>query len=539
MTLYGVQQVRDGVMQALGPQLRTLIEKSTRKRWQAFGAGIVVTGMIQSATATAIIVATFAARHLIPVVAALAVLLGADVGTTLVAQVFSIGLNWLGPVFVFVGMVTITWFPHGRAKHTGSALVGLGLMLVGLGTVAHAAEPMESSNTIKALMSGLSSDLFMAFFVGVLITWIAQSSLSIVLLVMSFAAAQVMPLDTAFALVLGTHVGAGISPLLLHMKQRNDARQVVWGSFLMRTLFSFAVIPCIPYLSTYNNLLGDDISRKVVNFHTLSSLMRALIFLPWLGSIAKLMKNLFPYHKDTNDLSAPMYLDDRDLSTPSVGLATAEREALRLGDQVLVMLTKTPELFMMNDDAKLHRLLERDNNVDRLYEQIKFYLAKLSRDGMDEKQAKQHVDLLMFVINLEHIGDIIVHNLCDLAAKKWRNNLSFSKQGWEEIERYHAQVCSNFRLAMNVFHTGDPLLARELVRQKELLQQESFVNAGTHFERLRQGLLESLRSSSLHLDIIRDLRRINDYLTSVAYPVLEAHGILQSRLKEHLPPAAK
>ena len=532
LTLYGVQQVRDGVMQAIGPQLRTWIEKSTGKRWKAFGAGMAVTGLIQSSSATALIVASFAAKHLITVVAALAVLLGADVGTTLVAQIFSLDLHWLGPIFVFIGMVTLAWFPHGAIKHAGTALVGLGLMLVGLGTVTGAAEPMEASNVIRTLMGSLSADLLMAFGIGMLVTWLTQSSLSVVLLVMSFAAAKVMPLDTAFALVLGSHAGSSISPLLVNIKQRNDARQVVWGSFLMRLVFGLALVPLIPHLMKYNNLLGDQIAREVVNFHTASSVARSLLFLPLLEPIAKALKKMFPYQKDTNDLAAPLYLDERDLSNPAIGLSTAEREALRLGDQVLVMLSKTPELFLVNDDAKLHRLLERDNNVDRLYEQIKFYLAKLSRDGMDERQAKRHVDLLMFVINLEHIGDIIVHNLCELAAKKWRNNLAFSKQGWEEIERYHAQVIANFRLAMNVFHTGDPLLARELVRQKELLQRESFANAGTHFERLRQGLLESLRSSSLHLDIIRDLRRINDYLTSVAYPVLEMHGILQSRIKD-------
>jgi phosphate:Na+ symporter len=188
-------------------------------------------------------------------------------------------------------------------------------------------------------------------------------------------------------------------------------------------------------------------------------------------------------------------------------------------------------LFEKNDPQLLKKLLQDDDNVDRLYEQIKLYLAKLSRESMVPMQAKRHVDILMFIINLEHMGDIIVKNLCELVQKKWRNDITFSKQGWDEISAYHEHVAQNFRLALTVFHSSDVQLARELVKQKEELQRETQSTAGSHFERLRQGLLESLGSSSVHLDVIRDLRRINDHLTSVAYGILEAEGALQSRLK--------
>lgn len=531
LTLYGIQQVRDSVMQAFGAQLRNLIERSTSRRLQAFASGIIVTSLIQSATATALIVSNFAGRGLIPITAALAVMLGADVGTSLVAQVFSFGFTGLGPIFIFIGMVMMAWFPLGRVRHLGSAIIGLGLMLLGLSTITHAAEPMDDSQVVRTIIQALSDDLPMAFLVGALLTWLAQSSLAIVLLVMSFATAGAVQLDAAFALVLGTHVGATIGPLLLNIKNKDESRMVVWGSFLMRFVFSVAVLPLIDYCVYYADILSYQTERQIVNFHTAFSVVRAVAFLPFLGLIAKGLQKLLPAERNPDDPSQPKYLETRDLGTPSISLAAAAREALRLGDLVLVMLHDVVKLFDVQDPHALQKILKDDDHVDRLYERIKLYLAKLSRESMTEQQAKRHIDILMFIINLEHIGDIIVKNLCELAQKKWRNDLSFSKQGWQEIQDYHTKVCENFQLALNVFHSDDPALARQLVENKEALRRETVTASGSHFERLRKGLLETLGSSSVHLDVIRDLRRINDHLTSVAYTILEEKGVLQSRLK--------
>jgi phosphate:Na+ symporter len=519
-------------MQAFGPQLRLIIEKSTQRRWKAFGAGIVVTSFIQSSTATLLIVTSFAARSLIPVAPALALSLGADVGTTLVAQVFSLGANGLGPILVLVGMIASGTSRVGRVKHIGMSFVGLGLILLGLGTIIHAAAVIQQSELMILLMETLGSDIMMAFLVGAMVTWLAQSSLAVVLLVMSFASAGAMTLDTAYALVLGTHVGSGIMPLLINLKQKNEASHIAWGSFLMRLVSCIVMLPLIHTFVHEVTWLGETTERRIVNFHTVFSFARAIVFLPFVGVIASLLKKIMPLGRDTSDPSCALYLDERDLSAPSIALASATRESLRMGDQVLSMLHEVKELFVNNHSGKLQQLLDRDNTVDRLYDQIKFYLAKLSREAMDEKQARRHVDLLMFITNLEHVGDIIVHNLCELSAKKWRNNLTFSKQGWAEIEAYHKRICDNFNLAMNVFTSGDPVLARQLVRQKEAVAMETVTATGSHFERLRQGLLESIRSSSLHLDILRDLRGINNSVTSIAYSILEANGALQSRLRD-------
>ena len=394
LTLYGVTQLRDSVMLAFGPQLRIFIEKSIKHRWQAFCSGIAVTGLIQSSTATLLIVTGFASRHLITVGAALAVSLGADVGTTLVAQVLSLGINGLGPIFVLLGMISAAWVPHGRFKHVGMSFIGLGLVLLGLGTIIHAADIIKSSSVIKVVMNTLASDLFMAFFVGTLVTWAVQSSLAVVLLVMSFASAGVVPLDTAFALVLGTHVGSALTPLLINLKKGDEATQIAWGNFLMRLTSCLVAIPFLDFMTQNAHYLGLKMDKQIVNFHTLFSLGRAILFLPFVRVIQTLLQKMFPVADDVADQGRALYLDERDLVTPSIALASASREALRLGDQVLVMLQEVKALIAHNHPVRLQDLLNRDNHVDRLYEYIKFYLAKLSREAMDDGEAKRHIDLL-------------------------------------------------------------------------------------------------------------------------------------------------
>lgn len=531
LTLYGVNVTRNEVMHAFGPQLRMMIERSTRNRFQAFLTGLIVTSLTQSATATALMVSSFAARGLIPLVAALAILLGADVGTTIVAQIFSLKIYGVAPVVILLGFIGTRWKPIGTLHHGAHALIGLGLMMLGVVTITNAALPMEHAPVMRDVLKSLDSDLIMAALVAMLLTWMAHSTLAIVLLVMSFTVAGALSIPAAFAMVLGAHCGAALTPLLLHAKDSGTARQIGWGGFILRVLVTVAVLPLIPFLVPYADDFGFDAGRQVVNFHTGMSVLRAVIFLPIIGLVAYALNRLLPICIDTTNPAHAAYLHENDMMHPSRALAGAARETARLGDMVQHMLNDTLTLFQHNDAKAIHELEQRDNAVDRLYEQIKFYLIKLSRQPLTTAEAQQQLDMLMFATDLEHSGDIIVKSLCIMAEKKRRENISFSREGWEEISFFHQAVLANFRLALQAFTTHSVDLARQLVAQKEELQKDTHSTSGAHFARIRSGQLESVRSSSLHLDIIRDLRRINSHATSIAYMLLQNHGDLQSRIK--------
>ena len=218
--------------------------------------------------------------------------------------------------------------------------------------------------------------------------------------------------------------------------------------------------------------------------------------------------------------------------SPAVALACATRETLRVGDVIREMLRGTIDVFR-NDDAMLRKDIEAlDDEVDSLYEAIKLYLARLTREELDPDESERSIEILSFTTNLEHVGDIIDKNLMELAAKKARAKVTFSDAGMEEIEALHSDVVANMELALNVFITGDLDLARRLLAQKAEIRDKERRSTEHHFARIRDGWTESIDSSSLHLDILRDLKRINSHLTSVAYPILEsADELAVSRLR--------
>jgi phosphate:Na+ symporter len=240
------------------------------------------------------------------------------------------------------------------------------------------------------------------------------------------------------------------------------------------------------------------------------------------------------------DRRMPRHLDPSVLDTPSEALACAMRETLSLGDIVLDMLKRALSAIESNDMKAVKDVERADNDVDALHEAIKLYLIRASKVDMGEEDSRRYVEILTFTTNLEHIGDIIDKNLMELASKKIKKHYAFSPEGWAELQTFHGRVVDHMRLALNVFATRDVVLARRLLREKTTMRTAEFEAADRHFARLKEGRAQSIETSSIHLDIVRDLKRINSHLTSVAYPILETAGELaQSRLRDTLPVAAE
>jgi phosphate:Na+ symporter len=269
------------------------------------------------------------------------------------------------------------------------------------------------------------------------------------------------------------------------------------------------------------------------DFHTLFNVLLALVFILPLDGLAALLIRVLPERLKPTDPSTPLYLDETALATPSVALVCAARETLHIGDIVENMLQRTIAALMTDDRKLVAEICRMDDAVDRLDESVKLYVTKLTRESLSEREAQRAMEIISFSINLEHVGDIIDKNLMELAAKKIKRKVVFSKEGAAELQSFHQEVFDNLKLAFSVFMSGDVKIARQLLTEKATLRAAEFAAAESHLARLREGRPESLESSSLHLDILRDLKRIHSHICSVAYPVLESAGELQtSRLKE-------
>ena len=542
LLLWSVRMVRTGMTRAFGASLRSLIGKACSNRFNAFATGIGVTGLLQSATATALLLASFASRKLVALPLALAIMLGADVGTALVAQVYAIDIKWIWAGLLFVGVVLFNASDKDEVRGGGRVLIGFGLMLLGLTVIAQVAAQLRDNPILQLVLSALGAEKvpLLAVLAAAAMTWLAHSSLAMVLFVMSLAGGGVIDGRLAVALVLGANLGGAIVPLTALSGSAVAARRVVLGNLLVRAAFIVVAIPFAALLAHATSKISGDPARLAVNFHLGFNLALAAVAMPLLSYVAAIAERLLPEPVTGTDRAMPRHLDPSALDTPSEALACAMRETLVMGDLVLDMLKRALPAIEGSDIKAVRDVERSDDEVDALHEAIKLYLIRASKADMGQEDSRRYVEILTFTTNLEHIGDIIDKNLMELAAKKIKKRYAFSPEGAAELRAFHGHVVDHMRLALNVFATRDVVLARRLLREKTTVRAAEFEATDRHFSRLKEGRPQSIETSSIHLDIIRDLKRINSHLTSAAYPILETAGELaQSRLLDAAPAAAE
>jgi phosphate:Na+ symporter len=536
LLLWSVRMIRTGMTRAFGASLRALLARACSNRVKAFTVGTAITGLLQSSTAMALMLASFTSRKLIALPLALAVMLGADVGTALVALVYSVDVKWLWAPLLFLGVVLFNASEGDRARGAGRMLIGLGLMLLGLTIIGQLAAQMGQSPTLKLILSSLGTEQIplLAVLAMAALTWLSHSSLAMVLFIMSLAGGGLIDHKLTVALVLGVNLGAAIVPFVALLGSSPMARQVVLGNLLVRGGGAMLALPFTAYIATWLGAISPNPSFLAVNFHFLFNATIALLALPLVNPLAKLATRIIPGTRaGAGQPREPKHLDPSLIDTPSEALASAMRETLSMGDIVFDMLKKSLPAIEGSDVKAVKEIESTDDDVDSLHEAIKHYLVRTSKADLGEEDSRRYMEILSFTTNLEHIGDIIDKNLMELATKKIKKQYAFSPEGTLDLREFHGQVVDNFQLALNVFATRDIALARRLLQAKANMRSADFRATDQHFARLKEGRPESIETSAIHLDIVRDLKRINSHLTAVAYPILEAAGELTpSRLRD-------
>ncbi len=533
LLLWGMHMVQSGILRAYGGDLRRVLSAGLRSRWQALVAGLGVTTVLQSSTATALMVTSFAASGMVDLSPALAIMLGANVGSTLIVQLLSFDIGWLSPLLLVAGVAAFRRGGRTRTRDFGRVMVGLGLMILALHLLRVTMESAQAAPAMRALFAAITGEPLIDLFVAAALAWAAHSSIAVVLLVMSLASGHVVTPVAALALVLGANLGSALNPLLEGAGADNPAnRRLPMGNLVTRAVGCALALPFLDPLVGALARLEPDAARQAADFHTLFNLVLAALFIVSLDPFARMLRRLLPAQAQSADPATPAYLDPAAMQTPSVALTCAARETLHMGDIVEAMLRQSMTA-LLTDDRKLVGEIERmDNAVDKLHEAIKLYVTEVTREALDAEDGRRAMEIISFTINLEHIGDIVEMNLMELAGKKIKNKLKFSKEGAAELEAFHRRVADNLKLALGIFMSGDAKIARQLLQEKVSVREAERVAAESHLGRLRQGRIESIETSSLHIDILRDLKRIHSHICSVAYPVLEAAGELQpSRLK--------
>ncbi len=529
LLLFGLAQVKDGVSQAFGAKLKIGLATGTSNGPRSFFSGLIATIALQSSTATALMTASFVERELIKPRMAQIVLLGANVGTAITAWIVAAGLEWLSPLAVLVGVILLRGSSSAR-QGGGKALVGIGLMLLSLHLLSAATEPMRSSPALMAFVALLDNAWPVALIFSAMIAFLSSSSLAAVVLILSLASAGVLSTGLIIVLVLGANLGGAVPPVLASLSGPASVRRVTLGNLIVRGAGCVLVLPLADYGAELLTILPLTPTKLPVDAHLAFNVFLAALAWPFSRAVSGIMKSLIA--DDAAAEFGPKYLDEQELSTPVVALASATREVLGIGDLVERMLVRTADSFDRYNPSRLQEVSLLEGRVDLLQQEVKLYLSKLGPAGLNTEDSGRSAAIIDYAINLEHIGDILEKSLVPEIAKKGTQGLQFSEEGHAEVKTFFELTQENIRIAQTIFVTRDFNLARRMMELKVEVRKMEKQSAAKHLARLRDGRAESMRTSSLHLDILRDLKRINAHIVATAHPILDESGLLiESRLR--------
>ncbi|MCX8568494.1 Na/Pi cotransporter family protein [Aminobacter sp. MET-1] len=537
LLLFATRMVRTGVERAYGDVLRHKLRDTMRNPLMAVLAGTALAIALQSSTAVTLLVGSFAGAGIVSGMAGQLAVRGAEIGSALVIKILTFDLSLLVPVCLAAGTAMFLATERRSWQQFGRILVGIGLLVLSLEMVGQASEPLRESKLLPVIIDYFKGDPVTAYLLAALITWLFHSSIAAVLLIVTLAGRGLVPPELGIVLVLGVNLGSSVIAPLLTRSAEPAVRVVPVGNLLMRGAGSLVMLVLFLSFKPPVAFLGTSVPDQIINAHILFNCIILVAGLPLARLVYSASEKIVAMGTKPDaakdmavvELSA---LNEAALDTPSQALANATREVVRVCETVEIMLQRIIELYEDADADKIKALAALDDRVDRKHAAIKLYLAKATIRPMTEDEALRCQELLGACVKLEQVGDIIVRNMLAHVQKKLDRGLEFTTEGWRELLSFHQAVLANARLSFNVLVSRDLKTARQLVAEKDHLRDVEKETSQSHFLRLRDGTIKSVETSSIHLDTIRDLKQINSMLASMAYPVLEEHGLLQgSRLK--------
>ena len=523
--------VGTGVQRGFGNVLRRWLGRNLGSRYRAFFTGLGVTALLQSSTATGLLATSFTSSGVMALAPALAVMLGANVGTALLTQVLSFDIALVGPPLALAGVLVFRWATGGRAKNIGRIVIGLGLMLMALAGLVHTLGPIENTPLLRPVASALAADPVLAVIVAAALTWACHSSIAIVLLIASFAATNVVDPTGALALVLGANLGGTLPPLF--GGSTAAARRLPLGNLLVRAAGVMLALPFLPTITRALEWLEPAPGRLVVNFHLAFNLVLAMLFLGSVGRLARLLARWLPDPPVAPDPGKPVYLDAAALDSATVALANAARETLRMADMIESMLRDALEVLRKSDRSSAEAVAAQNRCVDQLGGAIRRYLADVGDEqNLDnQREGARGQDILSAVINLEHVGDILANSLVECAVRSIKQDRALSSEELETVAAMQGEILESLRLALAVFLQAEPRDAKRLVARKVQFREFEATAAALSVQLLRSAAAASrlaegdrpgraVDESDLFLRTVRDLRRVHSHLASFAYPIL-------------------
>jgi len=522
LMLFGIRSLRTGSERLFGARFRQLLRSATKGSLRAMLAGFLVSILAPSSTAVALLAVEAINAGYVALQQMLALMLGANVGFTLTVQLLAFKFYIYNAVFIAVGVPLYLFGKRQGVRGTGQVLLGIGFLLLAIEVLSAAVVPWKDSAEMREMMPVLENHPLWLILFAVVLQVGLQSSTTVIGIAIALCTQQVLPVRAAVTVVIGANLGIGVTALIAGYA-RTETRRMAIGNLVFKLVGASLCVPLLPWLvQLLRPLSPSGDAQLVANTHTLFNVALAIVFLPLVPLVARLVERAVPARTEATEQFGPRYLDRSSLESPALALGQTTREILHMADIVREMLRNAYRCFKEGNETLCDEVQKEDDKVDLLNNEIKAYITRLSEQALNREESRREIALLSFANELESAGDIIDKNLIELAKKKIALKVDFSKEGWVELEGYFQKVLENFEIAISAFASQDRILALQLLRHKHHINETERELRNRHFRRLHAGLTESFETSAVHLDVLTNLKRINSHLTAVAYPIVEA-----------------
>jgi phosphate:Na+ symporter len=463
--------------------------------------------------------------------AGMAILLGADIGSAIVSQILLVRQDFLIPLLLLIGVVLFLRSARNEARQFGRMMIGVALIFVSLDMIRAATGPLIGSAETSIVMGYLANDLVTSFIIGALFAWGVHSSVAAVLFFVTLTAQGLLPASGAAAMVLGANAGGAVLAYVLTLGAPLTARRIVMANVVLRGGGAVVVLIALSQNQSDLSWLGADASRQIINLHLVFNVGLAIVCLPFLGWIASATIALTPERDDASPLMQSSALDPATLDQPARALSCAAREVLKMGEETETMLRNSIALFDIWDVPTAKAITQKAEHVGTLHADIKGFLAQLDHENLSEVEQDKAGELASIALNLETAAAAISRGLVAQASEMQAEGLAFSESGWSDLTDFHDRVLSNSQLALSVLMTGAPDAARQLLRAKDKVRKAEAKLQERHLARLRDSISASFETSRIHQDVLRSLKSINAAFATIGQPIAARSGdLLTSRL---------
>ncbi len=514
---FGFRVAGKGLTKSIGGGLRELLYRFTKNRFSGMVSGVIIAFLLQSSTAAHVMLVSFVTAGLVSLLGAMAVAIGCALGTTLTVQLIAFKIYHYSLLIVGIGFLLNSL--KRPLRYYGQFILGFGLIFLGIKFMGEAFMPLSVSGMLEQFFVTFKEHPMGVFIISALFAALIHSSAATIGIIISLSFQGVIGLEHALPVIIGANLGMTVTALLASIRGNRESRMFAISNFIFKLCTAMVFLP---FLGFWTNLLARSaasVSRQIANSHTCFNAVLVIVFLPLLVPVKRLLDRMVP--KERKELQAgPRFLDWSVLDNPAAAIAHAHREVLRMSDMVLEMFSNAMAVFKKNDKDLMRDIVKRDDAIDTLEVEIDEYLTRISQEELTDYQSKRIASLFFITDELEHIGDVVSKSLMVYAEKKIRQGFAFSDEGFGEIVAFHKQVEQSFRLALDALTTYDRGLAEKSRAERGKGMDTHITLHNTHIERLKRGLQESIETSTIHLDLINDLERINFHISNIGYAIL-------------------